>query len=235
MIKKAVVMAAGKGTRMLPITENIPKHMIEINGKPFLYYLLIALNEAGFNDIAVFVSYKKEQIIDYLKQNPQLNASPIEQEEILGSAQTIKLAQDFVENDNFIAVGGDNLWSARDLAAFNIDDNLNYIAGYEVQNPEKYGVLVTKDNKLVRIHEKPKEYVGNLISTGLYKFTPEIFNAIKQIKLSPRGEYEIPDAISILANEGKVNVIKLRDFWLDLGCPEDIPRVSDFLREKSIV
>ncbi len=235
MIKKAVVMAAGKGTRMLPITKDIPKHMIEINGKPFLYYLLTALNEAGFDDIAVFVSYKKEQIIDYLKQNPQLNASPIEQEEILGSAQTIKLAQNFVENDNFIAVGGDNLWSVRDLAAFNIDDNLNYIAGYEVENPEKYGVLVTKDNKLVRIHEKPKEYVGNLISTGLYKFTPEIFNAIKQIKLSPRGEYEIPDAISILANEGKVNVIKLQDFWLDLGCPEDIPRVSDFLREKSIV
>ena len=234
MIRKVVVLAAGKGTRMLPITKDIPKHMIEINGKPFLYYLLTALNEAGFDNIAVFVNYKKEKIISYLSNHPELNAIPVAQEEILGSGQTVGLAKDFVGNENFIMVGGDNLWSARDLARFKIDDNLNYIAGYEVKNPEKYGVLVTKGDKLIEIYEKPKEYVGNLISAGLYKFTPEIFDTVSKIELSPRGEYEITDAMSILAKESKVNIIKLQDFWLDLGCPEDIPKVSAFLKAMAI-
>ncbi len=235
MIKKAVVLAAGKGTRMLPITKNIPKHMIEINGKPFLYYLLSALNDAGYDQISVIVNYKKEIIIDFLNENPSLNAKPFDLDEILGSAYAVGKIKEFVGNENFIAVGGDNLWSARDLKAINIDDNLNYVAGYEVEDPSKYGVLVTGSDKLEKIYEKPKEFVGNLINTGLYKFTPEIFKAIERVEKSPRDEYEITDALSSLAEKGKVNVVKLRDFWLDLGCPEDIPIVEDFLKERVIV
>ena len=82
--------------------------------------------------------------------------------------------------------------------------------------------------------EKPEEFVGNLINTALYKFTPEIFKALDKIKLSPRGEYELTDAITILSKRGKVKVIKVKDWWLDLGCKEDIPKIEEFLKKKNI-
>jgi dTDP-glucose pyrophosphorylase len=113
-----------------------------------------------------------------------------------------------------------------------VEDEYNWVAGYEVRDPSRYGVFVTKDDYLVRIHEKPKEFVGNIINTGLYKFTPEIFEKIKQINISSRGEYEIVDAITLLATEGKVKVKKIQDYWIDFGCLEDIPKVEEFLKEK---
>ena len=80
--------------------------------------------------------------------------------------------------------------------------------------------------------EKPKEFVGNLINTAMYKFTPEIFAALRQIELSLRGEYELTDAISILATQKKVKVKMIQDYWLDFGKPEDIERVAKFLQER---
>jgi dTDP-glucose pyrophosphorylase len=227
---KVVVMAAGKGLRMLPITETIPKVLIEINGKPFLYYVLKSLQKAGYNEFGLIVGYRKDMVAKFLMKQG-IEAELIEQKEQLGTAHAIKQAKRFVGKENFIALGGDNIWSINDLARMNIKDNLNYIAGYKVNNPEKYGVLVVENDNLVRIHEKPKEFVGNFINTGLYKFTPEIFDAIGKIGLSQRGEYELTDAISLLAKEGKVKVIKIQDFWKDLGKLDDIPGVEKFMKE----
>jgi len=109
-------------------------------------------------------------------------------------------------------------------------DDKCYVAGIKVENPQKYGVLVEKNGKLVKIHEKPEKYVGDLINTGLYKFTPDIFKALEKIKLSQRGEYELTDAITLLAEKGKAKVYTLKDYWLDLGSLEDIPKVEKFLK-----
>jgi dTDP-glucose pyrophosphorylase len=226
---KAVVMAAGKGVRMLPLTKRAPKVFIKINKKPFLYYVLKHLQDAGFEDIGIIVGYKKEQFPKFLEKYG-FKAILIEQDEQKGTGHAMKLAKDFAGNENFIVLGGDNLWSVNDLRSMAVEDNLCYVAGIKVENPQKYGVLVTKHNKLIKIVEKPKEFVGDLINTGLYKFTPEIFEALERIKLSPRGEYELTDAISILAEKGKVRVISLEDYWLDLGCKEDIERVEKFLK-----
>jgi len=140
-------------------------------------------------------------------------------------------AKSFTKNDNFIVLGGDNLWSANDLKNIAKEDELNYIAGIKVKNPEKYGVLITKDNKLIAIKEKPKEFVGNLINTGLYKLTPGIYPALKKIKESERGELELTDALSLLAKENKVKVIKIKDYWIDLGSKEDIPKIEEFFKK----
>jgi len=101
-----------------------------------------------------------------------------------------------------------------------------------VANPEKYGVLAAKDGKLIRIHEKPKEFVGDLINTGLYKFTPEIYNYLAQIKLSPRGEYELTDALTLLAQKENVVVVQVKDYWLDLGTTADILKIENFLNNR---
>jgi len=89
-----------------------------------------------------------------------------------------------------------------------------------------------KNGKLVRIHEKPKEFVGDLINTGLYKFTPEIYNYLAQIKLSPRGEYELTDALTLLAQKENVDVVQVKDYWLDLGTTADIQKIENFLNNR---
>ena len=112
----------------------------------------------------------------------------------------------------------------------NIDDNYSYIAGLPHSHPENYGVLAVDENGLLkRIVEKPKDPVGNLINTGLYKFTPEVFDHLDKIKISPRGEYELTDVINLLAIQGKVKAMDLKGIWLDLGKPEDIVRVEKYL------
>jgi len=232
-ISKAVIMAAGKGTRVLPLTENTPKVLVEVSGKPFLYYVLKNLQKAGYDEFGIIVGYKKEKFPEFLKKYG-FKATLIEQTEQKGTGHAVMQVKDFAGKDNFIVLGGDNLWSENDLKEIAKDDDLNYVAGYKVNNPEKYGVLVTKGDSLVEIKEKPKEFVGNLINTALYKFTPEIFEALDKIKLSPRGEYELTDAITILSKRGKVKVIKVKDWWLDLGCKEDIPKIEEFLKKKNI-
>jgi dTDP-glucose pyrophosphorylase len=226
---KAVIMAAGKGTRMLPLTKNIPKVLIEINGKPFLYYLLKNLQEAGYNDVGIVVGYKKEQFPDFLKKYG-FKATLIEQKEQKGTGHAVVQARDFTKDEDFIVLGGDNLWSPNDLEAMLKQDNLCYVAGIKVDNPQKYGVLVAKNSGLVRIVEKPTKFVGNLINTGLYKFTPEIYQALEQVKESERGEYELTDAISLLAKQGKVKILKVKDYWIDLGSKEDIPKVEEEIK-----
>lgn len=226
-------MAAGKGTRMLPLTEKIPKQLIEINEKPFLFYLLDSLKKAGYKKFAIIANHKIEKMEEYI-DGSDFDAQIIDQGGSEGTAYAVKKAKDFTEDDQFIVLGGDNLWSVNDLKAIQKNDDFNYIAGYEVENPSKYGVLVEENGKLARIHEKPKEFVGNLINSGLYKFTPEVFEIIDSLKKSPRGEYELTDAVSTLAERGKMRVLKLQDFWLDLGCIEDIPKVSEFLKENAI-
>jgi len=106
----------------------------------------------------------------------------------------------------------------------------NYVAAIYRKKPEKYGILIEEDGFLKKIIEKPKEYVGNLTNTGLYKFNPEVFDKISKIRKSSRGEYEITDAINLLAKDKKVKIQKIKDFWIDFGNPADIIKLSYFLK-----
>ncbi|MBU0456807.1 MAG: sugar phosphate nucleotidyltransferase [Nanoarchaeota archaeon] len=228
---KAIILAAGKGTRMLPLTENVPKVLVEVNRKPFLYYVIENLKKAGFDEFGIIVGYLKEKIAEFIESNG-INATLIEQKEQLGTGHAVMQAKDFCNDENFIVLGGDNLFSEDDLIMMNNNDEFNYIFGKEISGDlSKYGILITKNNKLIKIVEKPTSFVGNMVNIGLYKFTPDIWDALDKISLSERGEYELTDAISILAREGKVNVLKLKGYWLDLGCKEDIPEVENFIKK----
>jgi dTDP-glucose pyrophosphorylase len=225
---KAVIMCAGKGTRMLPLTERTQKVLIPINGKPFLYYLLKNLEKAGVEDVLLVVGHLKQQFAPFL-QEYGFHAETVEQLEQHGTAHAVLHAERWVDKGSFLVMGGDNLWSVQDIKQTMIRDTFTYITAKKHRNPEKYGVLVEKDGYLTDMVEKPKAFVSDLINTGLYKFTPEIFSAIRQIRKSDRGEYELPDAIKILSAKKKVRVLKVRGYWKDLGCPEDIPKLEEFL------
>ncbi len=146
-----------------------------------------------------------------------------------GTACPIKCVKDLVGNENFLSVSGDNFYTVEDLKLMNIDDEYTYVAGMVHKNPENFGVLLTEGSMLKEIVEKPKTFVGDLINISLYKFTPEIFQKVMQIEKSPRGEYELTDAISLLAKEGKVRVNKVNDFWMDFGKPNDVAKLTQFL------
>lgn len=236
MIKKVVIAAAGRGKRMRSLTKYKPKPIIYIMGYPFLYYLLENLKKAGYKEFIVVVGYAQEKIVEFLNKYDKtiriVNQFEILGKEEYGTACPIKCVEKEIGNKNFIAVYGDNLYSPIDLVAFNIDDKFNYVAGFKHRHPERYGVLITKDSWLKRIVEKPKTYIGDIINTGLYKFTPEIFSAAKKIKRSIRGEYELTEAISLLASQNKVKVKLIQDYWFDFSRPSDIPKVGKFVKEE---
>lgn len=245
---KVVIAAAGQGTRMLHLTDDKSKHLIEIENKPFLSYLLDNLFVAGYRDLVLVVGYKEDLMKQFVDNyvppidNPEkkeYKITLVSQFEILGpkekeygTACPIKCVKDIIGDNNFIYLCGDNFYSARDLKGIDIDDEYTYVSGMISNEPEKYGVLVARDGILEKIVEKPKDFVGNLINVSLYRFTPEIFTKAFEIDKSSRGEYEITDAINLLAKEGKVKVKEIHDFWIDFGRPEDIKKLAEMLEKK---
>jgi len=240
MIKKVVISAAGQGTRMLQLSKNKPKHLVNIANRPFLAYVLDNILEAGYEEIFLVVGYKEDLMKEFVKnyrfKEKKYRINIISQYEMLGpkekeygTACPLKCVAGIIK-EPFIFFYGDHLHSVKDLREINIDDDYHYVAGIEHKHPEKYGVLITEGEFLKEIIEKPKTFVGNMINTGPFKFTPEVFEKLPLIKKSPRGEYEITDVVSLLAKEKKVKVKKLEDYWIDLGNPGDVIKLSQFIK-----
>lgn len=239
MIKKIVIPAAGKGTRMLDLARELPKHLINVLDQPFLYYLLQNIREAGFEEMILVIGHHKEKMEEFAqKYKDEFNITLVNQFEVLGkgkygTACPIEAAEKTVGNESFVSVYGDNLYSVDDLKAMKIDDEYCYAGGLVTEHPEKYGVIISDEEGFIKeVIEKPQEYVGDIVNIGIYKFTPDIFKAVKQVGLSPRGEYELTDAVSILAREHKAKLKKITGYWLDFGRPEDVEKVAKFLEAK---
>jgi len=241
-ITKVVIAAAGQGTRMLELTKDQPKHIIKVQDKPFLFYLLDNLYLAGYREIILVLGFKADLVSEILEKyappgEEEFEIQAVNQFEILGpkekeygTACPLKCVKDLVDDD-FIYLNGDNLFSVNDLKSMNMDNEYSYIAGLEHKNPEKYGVLIRDgEDFLEKIVEKSKENLGNIINAGLYKFTPEVFEKLSLIKKSSRGEYEITDAISLLAQEKKVKIKIIKDFWHDFGNPADVEKLEKFIK-----
>lgn len=249
MVKKVVIAAAGQGTRMLDLSKDKSKHLIEVKNRPFLAYLMDNLLLAGYRDLILVVGFKGDLMKDFTSDyNPPKGVSKsdfkitiVNQFEILGpkekeygTACPIRCVKGIIGNESFIYLYGDNLFSVEDLKSMDINDKFCYAAGLKHDHPEKYGVLIKDGGDfLEKIIEKPKEFVGDLINAGLYKFTPDVFEKMPQITKSPRGEYEITDVISLLAQEKKVKIKKIKDFWHDFGNPGDVEKLSNFIDDGS--
>jgi len=236
---KAIILAAGKGTRMLPITLKKPKPLVKVAGKPFLYFILKSLREAGFNEVGIVVGYKHELIREFIKEHADefkdQKITLIMQEDQLGTGDAIKKCEAFVNNEDFLVIMGDNLCSANDLKKFKKHDGFIYVGAYSHPEPRSYGCLKQDNEFLISIDEKPDKPESYRINAGVYKFTPEIFELLKELRPSKRGEIEITDAINTLARKRKVKVIEITDYWLDLAKPEDIYQISEFLIDNELV
>ena len=225
---KALILAAGKGTRLRPLTNTVPKHLLPVGDKPILFHVLDYIKEAGIKDIGIVVSpdsgsYIEEAVGTGSKWGA--NITFVAQAEPLGLAHAVKVAQGFLGDSPFLMFLGDNLiqGGVKDfLEGFHTSNSDASILLKEVPDPKAFGVA-TLDNsgKVVHMEEKPKKPKSNLAVIGVYLFTAEIHKAIAKTKPSWRGELEITDAIQKLLEMGKeIKSHLLRGWWLDIGSNE---------------
>ena len=232
---KGVILAGGSGSRLMPMTKVTNKHLLNVYNKPMIYYPLQTLLDAGINQIMI-VSGKGHagHFLELLGSGKDFDAKfTFEiQEEAGGIAQALGLAEDFADNEPVAVILGDNIF----------EDNLkkeiqNFKEGAkvflkEVKNPQRFGVAEVKGDKIVGIEEKPKEPKTNLCVTGLYIYDAKVFDIIKTLKPSDRGELEITDVNNHYIKEGKMTFAKVKGFWSDAGTVESLYRASTLVKEK---
>jgi bifunctional UDP-N-acetylglucosamine pyrophosphorylase/glucosamine-1-phosphate N-acetyltransferase len=227
-VLKALILAAGEGTRLQPFTATRPKHLLPIANKPLLEHLLIAIRESGITDIGIVVGYRAPMIKDYFKtgENWGINITYFFQHHSSGTAHALNVAKDFVDEDYFLLAYGDLYVCASEIA--NLVQHyektgLASIAVVPVENPEQFGIIYLKKGYVDKIVEKPEtvNHDGNLANAGLYVLPKEIFREIRRTPTSSRKELELTDTLQLLVNTGiPVTPHQIHpNNWLDLGRP----------------
>jgi UDP-N-acetylglucosamine diphosphorylase / glucose-1-phosphate thymidylyltransferase / UDP-N-acetylgalactosamine diphosphorylase / glucosamine-1-phosphate N-acetyltransferase / galactosamine-1-phosphate N-acetyltransferase len=233
---KALVLAAGEGTRLRPLTSNIPKPLLPVAGKPFLSHIFSALQSAGVKEIALLVGWKANRIKEYYGDGSSLGLkiTYLEQRERMGTANAIGHAE-WVMDEPFFVVNGDVVISEANIKAMREmfeRTGRTVMGAVTVEDPSKFGVIEEKDGKLVRILEKPKRPPSDLINAGLFVFTPGIFDLIRSTPKSIRGEYEITDTITTLAKSEDVLIHRMMTEWIDVGRPWDLLTANDIFMSR---
>ncbi len=220
-MKQAVILAAGEGQRLRPFTVTKPKAMLTIAGKPILRYVVEALAQNGICQIVIVVGYHREQIFDYLGTGEQfgIDITYVTQERQLGTAHALAQAKDTVKGE-FLILSGDNLIDADTIAQF-VTVKPNALLVKKVDNPLRYGVVLTDDSLVKSIIEKPKEAASNIINTGIYAFTPDVFDFIDD-------RLDIPDVLNDMLDQGHpLQAQETEGTWLDVVYPWDIINLND--------
>lgn len=230
---KAYILAAGEGTRMRPLTANIPKPLLPVAGKPFLLHTLESLRENNITDITILIGWRGRRVRDYLGDGSELglNIDYEKQERRLGTAHAIGLAKGHVE-DSFLSMNGDVVLtpnSVKGFLSFWEEKKGTTMALAKVKDPRGLGVVEVEDGAVKSIEEKPKRPKSDLINAGMYIFDAGIFELIDNTPKSKRGEYEITDTLQMLMETEKVHGHVLSEDWIDVGRPWDLLKANEIL------
>ena len=236
---KALILCAGKGTRLRPLTLTNAKPLIPIANKPTIVYSLEKIKDSGITDIGIVVS--PENINDFEKNLGNgsfmgINIEYIIQENPRGLEHAVAISQDFIQDDEFLMYLGDNLVHSelyQFVEEFKNNKNDAFILLTPVEDPSRFGIAIMDGSKVTKVVEKPKTPPSNLAIIGVYVFKPIIFEAIKNIKPSLRGELEITDAIDwLISNSKSVGAHIIYGWWKDTGKPEDLIEANRKILEK---
>ena len=240
MIKKGIILAGGKGTRMSPLTKAVNKQLLPIYDKPLIFYPLSILMLSKIKDVLIIVN--KGQLQQYKKLIPNgknlgMKISFIEQNKPVGLPDAFILGERFIGKDNVAMILGDNFFYGQNLTqklekCTKIKTGAKVVL-HKVQNPELFGVAkINKFEKIIKIKEKPKKYLSNFAITGLYFFDNKVIEYAKKLKPSIRGELEIIDLLNKYKKNKKLSAefIGRGGAWLDTGSIEDYYKTSAFVQ-----
>src|SRR5512145_406583 len=232
---KGLILSGGKGTRLRPITFTRAKQLVPVANKPILFYAVEAIRDAGITEIGVIVGDTADEVRAALGDGSHWGTTItyIPQEAPLGLAHAVKISEEFMAGESFVMYLGDNLIK---------DGIVPFVREFETERPEaqillaqvarpwEFGVAELAGDRVVRLEEKPKQPRSDLALVGVYLFTRSIFDAVRAIKPSARGELEITDAIQHLITTGRnVRSHVIHGWWKDTG------RVEDLLEANRIV
>ncbi len=239
MIKKGIILAGGKGSRMSPLTKAVNKQLLPIYDKPLIFYPLSILMLANIKDILIIVN--KGQLDLYKKiipdgKNLGIKITYLEQDKPRGLPDAFVIGESFIGKDNVAMILGDNFFYGQNLT-MKLLDNTKLKKGakvvlHKVQNPEAFGIAkIDKRQQIISIKEKPKKFFSNLAITGLYFFDNKVIKFSKRLKPSKRGEVEIVDLLNLYKkrNELSADLIGRGGAWLDTGSIDDFYKTSNFV------
>lgn len=235
---KGVILAAGKGTRLYPITRHIAKPLLPLANQPTMHYAIDRLKEMDIKDVCIVVGENEDQIRTAIGDGSALgiNASYVRQTDPHGLAHAVGFAKDFVGEDSFCLYLGDAMYSQTlspfaELFRTSGCANLNLVKW--VEDPSRFGVANLEGSQIVKLVEKPQEPESNYAMAGLYFFGPQIWSVLPELKPSARGEYEITDAIQMLIDRGETVLAGIYEGdWFDTGTLDSFLETSSHLIDK---
>ena len=239
MIKKGIILAGGKGTRMSPLTKAVNKQLLPIYDKPLIFYPLSILMLSKIKDVLIIVN--KGQLDQYKKILPDGNnlgikISYLEQSKPRGLPDAFVIGERFIGKENVAMILGDNFFYGQNLSKLLLTSTKlkkgAKVVLHKVIKPELFGVAkINKNNKILKIQEKPKKFFSDLAITGLYFFDNKVIKYAKKLKPSKRGEVEIIDLLKFYKkkNELSADLIGRGGAWLDTGSMDDFYKTSNFV------
>lgn len=239
---KGIILAGGSGTRLYPITEGISKQLIPIYDKPMIYYPLSTLMLAGIKDILLITTEQDQAGFKRLFGTGNqfgLNIDYVIQPSPDGLAQAFTLGKDFIGNDTCAMILGDNIFYGNDLvkklsaARENAEDGYATIFGYQVKDPERFGIMEIDENKkVISVEEKPQKPKSDFAITGLYFYDNRVVDKAFKVEKSARGEYEITDLNRMYLEENKLKAELLGGgyAWFDTGLTDSLLDASNTIK-----
>lgn len=235
---QAVILAAGQGLRLRPLTFDTPKVMLKIGSKPILQRIMENLKQAGITDVLMVVGYKKDDIEGFFGEKYLgIKITYFLQKKQLGTAHAISLVEGFAKG-NFLAINADVLIDASALSGLAQVDEFDpfdaVIVAREAEDPWRYGCLLVDGSEVKDIVEKPSpgQEPSNLVNAGIYRFNEKIFEAIKKTELSKRNEFEIVNSIKIMMKAGsRVTYRKFYGTIIDIGDAADLKRAQQIVKD----
>ncbi len=225
---KALIASGGRGTRLRPLTHTQNKHLIPIANKPILHYAIEAAVDAGIKDVGIVYNAESQEVPLAIGGGRRwgIRITYIPQKAPRGLAHVIRISQKFIGRDKFIFYLGDNMVVGgvkRFIREFEESSCNCFLTLARVRDPERFGVPVLKNNRIIRVEEKPIKPKSAFAVAGIYLYDSSIFKAVKNISPSSRGELEISDAHTYLIRQGyKVGFTEITGWWKDTGKPSDL-------------
>jgi len=234
---KAIILAAGQGTRLRPVTLTMPKPLVPVANKYLIEYAIDTIKAAGIQELGIVVNSLESPIVKTFGSGDSLGIKVeyIVQKEQLGLAHAAGLCRDFIDNQPFAMFLGDNIFQDKMtdfMKNFSVSESDAAIVLTEVPDPSRFGIAVVEGGKIKQVVEKPKDPPSNLAIVGVYLFRNSVFEAIDKIEPSARGEYEITDAIQVLVDEGKtIDPYTIQGWYIDAGKPDPIILANQLVLE----